>query len=144
MTITINPIFIYCWAFIIVFETIHGIILWKRFCKKLKKKKYEFFLSTVDAMKKSFAGIRLAHKKIFNPFNYFVLYILFCIMCPFFFLSSLKSIFKKIIGYKSKLEIQVAEEERKFEEAQKASEEFMRNEGVYMDTSDIEFEEKNN
>ena len=140
MTITINPIFLYCYAFVIVFETIHGFILLRKFRKKLEDKKYESLFSTIDGLKKTFASIRLAHRSVFNPYVYFMCYVLFCILSPLFFLSSLKSIFKKIIGYKSKLEKQVEEEEKKFEEAQKAHEDFMKNEGE-RDTADIEFEE---
>ncbi len=78
---------------------------------------------------KSNAQMQLLWKKIYNPLGVLCVAILYIILCPILFLISFKNLFKKAIGYKSKLEKKAEEEARLFEESKKQSEEFMKTEG---------------
>ena len=134
MTITINETFFYYWICSIIFETVYSYITFKIAWKKLKKKseQYEMIMMFIEQIKK-LASVQLAFKMIFNRFNYITGYLIFCILSPLLAPISLIRLFKKIVGYKTDLEKKVIEEEKKMEEAERKSKEWMETEGVVLE-----------
>ncbi len=72
-------------------------------------------------------------KLIYNPFIIIIGLIVFAIICPILFPLAIFSILKKLIGYKTKLEIEAEQQLKAMEESKRQSEEFIKNEGVQMD-----------
>lgn len=78
-------------------------------------------------------SFKLLWKSIYSPFGFFLAFSFLSIISPVLFLFSAKTLFLKLIGYKSKLEKEAEIEAKNIEEAHakaKAySEWFMKNEG---------------
>lgn len=122
MTITISPIYFYYWIFSVVFESIYIYIQWVRF--KRKGELYDRIMEIKSAMLQS-ASFKFMYKKIFNPFVITAFLIFFSIVSMFMLPLSLWELFKKLIGYKSKLEKQADEEAAAYARAK----DFMKDEG---------------
>lgn len=93
-----------------------------------KSEAYAIVMTVYQNMKQS-PSFKLLEKRIRNPYSYFLIYIVFCIISPILLPSILVSIFKKITGYKSELEKKSEEERKLQEEAQKKHKEWMETEG---------------
>jgi superfamily I DNA/RNA helicase len=119
MTIFIPQSLFYYYLLSVVFESIYLYIIFNKNWKQIKENKtlYSFFNLLVDQFKKM-KSTQFIIKQIFNVRGYFIAFIIICFIAPFLFPFSLFSLFKKIIGYKSKLEKQANEEARKVKEAQ--------------------------
>jgi len=127
MTITINEYLLYYWAFAIVFETIYVYIIYKIWIRPIKEKGDPYTI-----LKEIFNSSKQASifSLLFNPYSYFVMYVLFCILTPLLFPMSLFSIIKKIVGWKSKKQKREAVEGKAYQEAKKAEDEYQKNGGM--------------
>ncbi len=114
----------------VIFESIYIYVSFKKGLKKFKQNpNYEQFKAFYQALFSS-ASMMLLKTKFWNWYTIsFVITPLFIFVCPFLFPSSLFSVLKKSVGYKSELEKKAEIEEKSMEEARKKSEEFMKNEG---------------
>lgn len=126
MTFSISQLFFYYWILSIIFEAVYCFYLWKQAKKKLAK--YPSVAVFLNALK-SVASAQLILKKIFGPLGYSIGFVLLCIISPVMFPFSIITLFKKLIGYKSKLEKKAEEELKDAERAEQRSNDFMRNEG---------------
>lgn len=130
MKIEINETLIYYWLFAIIFETIYCWITLKIVWYKFKKKspqQHDYVLALIDSFKQN-PSIYIVWKKIFNPFGYTAIYVIFCIIAPIFFPFSLIILLKKMVGYKSKLEKKAYAMEQAYDKSQ----EWLKNEGREM------------
>jgi len=126
MTITISIEFICYWIFTVIFEAIYIFILWEKFKKKTQEHKFVMMLK--EAYKNN-VSLKLIYKMIFSPLGFFLGFCFLSIVSPVMFLFSLLTLFKKIIGYKSKLEKEAEKQSKEDEEAIQRSKEFMKKEG---------------
>ena len=131
MTITINLYVVYTWLFIIVFETIYSYVTLRKAFEEAKKMEGFSIAKMVFNSLKERPSFLLMYKRVVNPVGFLVAYIIFCLICPLVFPSSLISVFKKCIGYKSELEKKAEEEEKEIKEQEKQSERFMESEGIF-------------
>ena len=125
MTITINTYFLFYWICAIVFETIYVYTLWKEAKKQMVK--YPMLMTFKETFMKT-AGLQLVYNMLFSPPTFILGFVLLCFASPLIFPFSLLTLFKKLIGYKSKLEKQADDITESYEKSKKESEEFMKNE----------------
>lgn len=147
MTITIPISVLYCWAFITAAEFVSMYFSYKSFKKKIAEN--ELFLVLKAAYVQS-PSWQLLYKQLFNPATYIFVGVLFALLSPLLFISSLFTGVKKLIGYKSPLQKKAEAEalalQKARDEAIKRSEEFMRSEGrgfIEMNDSPIAPRSKN-
>lgn len=124
---------IYLIAYIIISVVVQSIYLVVSFRKGLKKFKqkpeYEHYKAFYKSLMSS-ASMMLLKTKIWNWYTIsFVITPLFIFICPFLLPSTLFTLLKKSVGYKSNLEIKAETEEKLMDEASAKSKEWMKNEG---------------
>ena len=83
-------------------------------------------------MKEKSASLKLLYKRILSPIGFIIGFVMFSFITPILFPFSLWRLFKKLIGYKSKLEKESEKETQAYEKAVEKSEEFLKNEGNAM------------
>ena len=142
MTFTINEYFIYYWIFSILFECTYLFFEFRKLRNKYNTKpEYEQVRLIVNTYMQM-AAIKLLYKKVVSPVGLIGSFVFLSIVSPFVFPFTLISLFKTLIGYKSKLEKQVELETKQFEEAKKWSDDFMKNEGIYTAEDFIDKDER--
>lgn len=112
-------IFIIYWIYTIIVETIYYYNLIKSEIKKLKAvPEYDLYFKAVIEQIKQVAYMRLSFKRMFNPFTYILMYLVFCIFCPILFPYNIFNRIKRIFGYKSELEKRAEEAAKEYYAAQ--------------------------
>lgn len=126
MTITLNSTILYYWLAVSIFEAVYFYISWRKFKKQARNNQ---FVKILIEVYKSSPSCKLLLRIVFNPATILIIIGLFILFSPLSFIWSLIAIFKKAIGYKSKLQKESDIEIAEIERAKKKSEEFMKNEG---------------
>lgn len=92
---------LYYWIFSFIWEAITLGIAWKKM--KADAEKNRTIMAFIHGLKKS-SSARLLGKTIFGIEGFILGFIFLAVASPFLFLFSLFSLFKRMVGWKSKLE----------------------------------------
>lgn len=115
----------------VIFESIYLIISWKKSKKEIEKKEQiKVFLNVMKRIYSQSASIKALKEKIWNWYTIpLVITPLFIIVASLIFPFTLFTVTRKGLGIKTELEKKAEVERKLMDEAQKKSEEFMKNEG---------------
>ncbi len=134
MVITINKPILFYWAFALIFEIIYTYFQYKNFKKKIRNNPYYPFFQN---MYNSSSSVKLLLSNLYHPVTIVGGFVTMAIISPFVFPFSLIDFIKDIVGYKSKLEKASDAEVERMEAAKKASEDFMKTEGVFSPNEEL-------